>query len=192
MFAKLIRKLKAMNKKTLIILSVVVVVAVVGGGYLVSNASDKSSTEQTQKQVDIANAALAGWRVKNDARLEVNKAKVAEFKQKLMNYYDPSTGALAEQQRLINALIAADEAAAKDDNSGEAIKSFDISSVAIKALDIKSETAKLTADVEYYIKYETQNQSYSTFGKNRINWELKKEGKSWKITKEALVPGDNS
>lgn len=182
-------KLKKINKKTAIILGVVVLVLAVIGSQMVFGG--RKSEAQLKKEYDIANFVLSGWRIKNDARLESNKPNVTAFKQKLMNYYDAESGALAEQQRLINALIATDEAAATDDNSGEKVLSFDISDAELKEVKIGADKANVTADVEYFIRYETLTQNYSTFGKNRYIWQLKKDGKDWKIIKEELIPGDD-
>lgn len=174
------------KKSYLVIIGIAVVVLAVIGVQMVLGG--KKSSEVIKREIEVKELAINGWAIKHDARLYVNKDKVKEFKQRLMGFYSAEAGALVEQQRLLDALTAADIAAATDDNSGEKITNFSISAVEFKKEKISNEKAELEAEIEFYIKYHTQAQDYSTYGKNTYRWELAKEKDKWKIVKEELVP----
>lgn len=178
-----------LSKKTLMILVgvVVVIIAVVIGKAIFA---PEKSPEQIAKEVDAAKVAIEGWRVKHDARLEANKDKIRLAKQALIKFYDAESGALAEQQRLIDVLIAADNAQAENDIKQQKITSFRISDIAFEKLNVGDSEANIIAKIEYYIKYDTQARDYSTFGSSTFEWKLKKVKNNWKIIEEKLIPGD--
>jgi hypothetical protein len=167
-----------------IILGVVIVVVALVGARMAFGGKSQKEIERTAK---VEAFVIQAWRIKHDARLFENRDKLLSFKQQLMNYYSAESGALAEQQRLISALTAADIAAAKDDNSGEKILNFWVSDVSFTNEKVDDNNARLTADVEFYIGYRTQAQTYRTYGNNTYSWQLKKEQGKWKVTKEELV-----
>lgn len=176
-----------LNKRSyLIVIGVAVVVIAVIGVQMVLGG--KKSPEALKQEMEVRTLAVNGWSIKHTARLYENRERIREFKQKLIEYYSAEAGALVEQQRLTDALTAADIAAATDDNSGERIIAFNISDVKFKKQKISNDVADLEAEIEFYIKYNTQRQDYSTYGKNTYHWELKKEKDKWKIVKEELVP----
>jgi hypothetical protein len=148
----------------------------------------KPSPDEQKRQVEVRNLVINGWAIKHNARLNENQDKIKEFKQVLIEYYSAETGALVEQQRLLDAMTAADIAAATDDNSGEKISAFNIAEVKFTKANISGDKANVEAAIEFYIKYRTQAQNYSTYGKNTYRWEVAKEKDKWKIVKEELVP----
>lgn len=170
----------------MIIIGVAVVVLAVVGVQMVLGG--KTSPEVQKRDAEVKNLAINGWAIKHNARLNENKDKIREFKQVLIDYYSAESGALVEQQRLLDAMTAADTAAAMDDNSGEKISSFNISEVKFTKEKISDEKADVEATIEFFIKYRTQAQDYSTYGKNTYRWEVAKEKGKWKILKEEMLP----
>lgn len=170
----------------MIIIGVAVVVLAAVGAQMVLGG--KKSPEGLKREAEIKNLAINGWAIKHNARLDENKDKIREFKQVLIDFYSAESGALVEQQRLLDALTAADMAAATDDNSGEKISSFNISDVRFTKEKISSDKAEIEASIEFFIKYRTQAQDYSTYGKNTYRWEVAKEKGKWKIQKEDMLP----
>lgn len=178
-----------LSKKTLmIIIGVVVAIIVLVVGRAIF--TPQKSAEQVAKEADAVRVAIEGWRVKHDARLEANKDKTRIVKQALIGFYDAESGALAEQQRLLDVLIASDKAQAEDDIKQQKIMNFRVSDIAFGKLNVGNSDANIIAKIEYYIKYETQARDYSTFGSGTYEWKLKKVKKSWKIIEEKLIPGD--
>jgi len=178
-------RLRLQKKSYLIIAGVVAAILLLAGSQVILGG--KKSDENTKKAMEVKQFVLEGWRIKNDARLYENREKLLDFKQRLMDYYSAESGALIEQQRLIDALTAADVAASTDDNSGEQILSFNLSDVTFSKEKVTDKEAELTAELEFFMKYHTKTQTYSTSGKNTYNWQLKKEKDKWKIVKEELV-----
>ncbi|MBS3910198.1 MAG: hypothetical protein KGZ93_11370 [Actinobacteria bacterium] len=176
-----------LNKRSyaIVVGAVVVVLAVVGVRMMLGG---KSSPDAKKREVEVKNLVINGWVVKHNARLDENRNKIRDFKQLLIEYYSAETGALVEQQRLLDALTAADLAAATDDNSGEKISSFNISDVVFTEEKFTGDKAEVEAAVEFFIKYRTQAQDYSTYGKNTYRWEVAKEKDKWKIVKEEMLP----
>ncbi len=157
----------------------------------------RNSQETDKIKVQVLNVCLNGWQIKELARLDANKDKVRDLKQQLMNFYDAKSGELAEQQRLIDMLIAADRE--KDDNKSPSslstntplqVLGFSITGVKVQSMNVGGDSADVSADVEYYIKYDTQHQNYSALVKNTYKWHLKKVKDNWKIINEDLVAGD--
>lgn len=176
-----------LNKRSyMIIIGVVVVVVAAVGVQMVLGG--KTSPEVRKREVAVKNLVINGWAIKHNARLNENKDKIREIKQILINYYSAESGALVEQQRLLDAMTAADIAAATDDNSGEKIDSFNISEVRFTKEKITDVKAEVEASIEFYIRYRTQAQDYSTYGKNTYRWEVAKEKDRWKIVKEEMIP----
>jgi len=182
--------LEKLGKKRTIAIGVVVIIALVAAiAYFVSV---RNTEARKKREAEVAPIAINGWKIKNDARLDANKDKVREFKQKLIDYYDAESGALVRQQRLIDSLIAADVAAATDDNSGEKVLSFHITDVTFNKVKVGDKESEIEANIEFYIRYITKTQTYSTYGENTYKWLLKKTDGKWKIVKEELIPGDKS
>lgn len=178
-----------LNKKTWMIIigvAVAIVVLIIGKAIF----APQKSAEQIAREAEAAKVAIQGWRMKHDARLEVYKDKTREIKQALIECYDAESGALAEQQRLLDVLIASDKAQAENDIKQQKIMNFRISDIAFEKLNVGENEANIIAKIEYYIKYETQARDYSTFGSGTYEWKLKKVKKSWKIVEEKLIPGD--
>lgn len=174
-----------------IIVGVIAAIIVLVGIRQVIAARNSQETDKIKAQV--LNVCLNGWQIKELARLDVNKDKARDFKQQLMNFYDAKSGELAEQQRLIDMLIAADKE--KDDkdidtNTPLQVLGFSITGIKVQGMNVGGDSADVGADIEYYIKYDTQHQNYSALVKNTYKWHLKKEKDSWKIIDENLVTGD--
>lgn len=182
--------LEKLGKKWTIIVGAVVVIALVAAIGFFVNA--RNTEARKKREAEVVPIAINGWKIKNDARLDSNKDKVREFKQKLIEYYDAESGALVRQQRLIDSLIAADSAAATDDNSGEKVLSFHITDVTFDKVKVGDKESEIVADIEFYIRYITKTQTYSTYGQNTYKWLLKKADGKWKIVKEELIPGGKS
>lgn len=181
-----------LSKKSLIIIGVIIiaVIAVVGIQRVLASRDGKLSDEQ----IKVGNTAINGWSLKNYARLDVNKDKVRQIKQKLMDFYDADSGELAEQQRLIDGLIAADNASDKkslDTNTPMKLLNFRITNVKLEKINVDGSSADVTADIQYYIKYDAQHQDYSTYGENTYQWKLKNKKGKWKIVTEDVVKGDD-
>jgi len=182
--------LEKLDKKWMIVIGAVAIIALVAAiGFFVSA---RNTEAKKKREAEVVPIAIDGWKIKNDARLDANKDKVREFKQKLIDYYDAESGALVRQQRLIDSLIAADTAAATDDNSGEKVLSFHITSVTLDKVKVGEKEAEIRANIEFYIRYITKTQTYSTYGENTYEWLLKKTDGKWKIVKEELIPGGKS
>jgi len=177
---------------TIIGIIIIAVIAVVGIQRVLASRNPVLSEDQLKA----ANTAINGWSIKNFARLSVNQDKVREFKQKLMEFYDADSGELAEQQQLIDGLIAADKSkdtgtGALDTSTPMRLLEFRLSSVKLKKTSFSGDGADITADLEYYIKYNAQHENYSTFGKNTYEWKLKKVKDKWKIIHEDVIKGDD-
>ncbi len=181
-----------LSKKSLVIIGVIIiaVIAVVGIQRVLASRSQELSADQLK----VADTAINGWTIKYFARLAVNQDHVREFKQKLMEFYDADSGELAEQQRLIDGLIAADKAAdAKALSTSTPMQplEFRLSNVKLKKTSFNGDEANIEADLEYYVKYDAQHEEYSTFAKNTYEWKLKKFKDKWKIVNEDVVKGDD-
>jgi len=176
-----------LNKRSYAIIIGVVVVVLAGVGVQMM-LGGKSSPDSMKREVDVKNLVINGWAIKHNARLNENQDKIREFKQALIEYYSAESGALVEQQRLLDAMTAADIAAATDDNSGERISSFNISDVKFTKEKLTGDKAEVEALIEFFIRYRTQAQDYSTYGKNTYRWEVAKEKDKWKIIKEEMLP----
>ncbi|MHB8841287.1 MAG: hypothetical protein ACYC56_05795 [Candidatus Aquicultor sp.] len=182
-----------LSKKSLVIIGVIIiaVIAVVGIQRVLASRSPALNADQLKA----ADTAVNGWTIKNFARLSINQEHVREFKQKLMQFYDADSGELAEQQRLIDGLIAADKATdakALSTSTPLQLLEFRLASVKLKKTRFSGDEANIVADLEYYIKYDAQHENYSSFAKNTYEWKLKKFKNTWKIVNEDVVKGDDN
>ncbi len=182
-----------LSKKQIRALIVVVaaIIVLVGIRQVIVARNSDVTNKRNQQVLDFC---LDGWQVKEFARLDANKDKIRDLKRLLMNYYDAKSGELAVQQRLVDTLIAADKA---KDNQADAstntplkVLSFRITDVKVKSMYVGGTSADITADIQYFIKYDTQHENYSDLAKNTYRWQLKKDNGGWKITKEDLIVGD--
>ncbi|MCL6473158.1 MAG: hypothetical protein K6T91_10200 [Firmicutes bacterium] len=172
-----------------VILAVIAIIAVVGARQVLIA---RNSGELDQKTQEVLRVAINGWTIKHTARLASNQGKTNDIKQELKKFYDDKSGALAKQQRYIDALIAADKAKSENSlslstNTPLQILGFRVTDVKVKDASISRNSADITAEIEYYIQYDTQHANYSALGKNTYKFKLNKEKDGWKIAAEDLV-----
>lgn len=172
-----------------VILAVIAIIAVVGARQALLA---RNSGELDPKTKEALKVAIDGWTIKHTARLASNQGKTDSIKQKLKNFYDAKSGALEKQQRYIDALIAADKEKSEDNlrlstNTPLQILGFRVTDVKIKDASVSNNRADITAEIEYYIQYDTQHANYSALGKNTYKFKLNKEKDGWKIAAEDLV-----